>query len=331
MNKILIMRILGNDLEGLHGSNQTLTNLKFTLENEPNFNNVDKVYLLNRIYDKQKLNSIKKMIKQYNYKYVEIPFELEKFRNIKYDFKLDQINLNKINYLQNKKALNRLLYDYNHYLINNNGSRNFCIDYGKKNGYEWVFPFDSNAYLTKNYFNQIIDNLKTDTHYIVIPQIRLKDGKLVNEDILNRSKSIQIDKLKIQEPQVGFHKNSKLRFNDKLIYGCCPKAEFLRVIKVPGKWNNWYDNTKYLGIPDRPKKNVKYQMLSKVIRLNPQEIKNGSNSNKRILGLFNLVRKIRNENTIVERFSNKLNKNIEVVNLLLLVLVLLLLKKLNIY
>ena len=53
MNKFLIIRILGNDLEGLHGSNQTLTNLKFTLENEPNFNNVDKVYLLNRIYDKK--------------------------------------------------------------------------------------------------------------------------------------------------------------------------------------------------------------------------------------------------------------------------------------
>ena len=215
--------------------------------------------------------------------------------------------------------MNRLLYDYNQYLINNNGSRNFCIDYGIKNGYEWVFPFDSNAYLTQNYFNQIIEKLKADTQYIVIPQIRLKDGRLINEDILDRSKESVIDKLKIQEPQVGFHKNSKLRFNDKLIYGCCPKAEFLRVIKVPGKWNSWYDNKRYLNIPDRPKKNVKFQILSKVIRLNPQEMKNGNNSNKRILGLFNLVKKIRNENTLIEGFDNLKNKN----NLLLILVLVL--------
>lgn len=326
MNKILIMRILGNDLEGLHGSNQTLTNLKFTLENEPNFNNVDKVYLLNRIYDKKKLNLIKNLLKKFNYKYIEIPFKLEKFNNIKYDFKLDQINLNQIYEFQNKKAMNRLLYDYNQYLINNNGSRNFSIDYGIKNGYEWVFPFDSNAYLTQNYFNQIIENLKPDTHYIVIPQIRLKDGKLINEDILKKNKVVEIDNLKIQEPQVGFHKNSILRFNNKLIYGCCPKAEFLRVIKVPGKWNNWYDNKRYLNILDRPKKNVKFQILSKVIRLNPQEIKNGSNSNKRILGLFNLVKKIRNENTLIEGFDNLKNKN-NLLLILVLVFVLLLVLK----
>lgn len=314
MNNFLIIRILGNDLEGLHGSNQTITNLKFTLEHEPNFENVDKIYLLNRIYDTKKLNMIKNLLKKYNFKYVEIPFKIEEFMSIKYDLKLNQIDLNRINEFQNKKSLNQLLYKFNQYVINNNGSRNFCIDYGRKHGYEWVFPFDSNAYLTQNYFNQIIDNLKLDTHYVVIPQIRLKDGRLINEDILDRSKNNSIDKLKIQEPQVGFHKNSTLRFNDKLIYGCCPKAEFLRVIKVPGKWNNWYDNRRYLNIPDRPKKNVKFQILSKVIRLNPQEMKNGSNSNKRILGLFNLVNKIRKENMTIESFDNLKNNN----NLLLI-------------
>ena len=30
----LIIRILGNDLNGLHGNNQTITNLEFTLKNE---------------------------------------------------------------------------------------------------------------------------------------------------------------------------------------------------------------------------------------------------------------------------------------------------------
>ena len=50
MVKILIIRILGNDLEGLHGQNQTLDNLKFTLENEPKFPNCKKMFLLNRMH-----------------------------------------------------------------------------------------------------------------------------------------------------------------------------------------------------------------------------------------------------------------------------------------
>ena len=38
----LLFRILGNDLNGLHGENQTYNNLKFTLENEPEFKNTHK-------------------------------------------------------------------------------------------------------------------------------------------------------------------------------------------------------------------------------------------------------------------------------------------------
>ena len=45
----LLFRILGNDLNGLHGENQTYNNLKFTLENEPEFKNTHKIFLLNRI------------------------------------------------------------------------------------------------------------------------------------------------------------------------------------------------------------------------------------------------------------------------------------------
>ena len=53
----LIIRILGNDLSGLHGENQTYNNLKFTLENEPEFENTDKMFLLNRIYNQEKIIS----------------------------------------------------------------------------------------------------------------------------------------------------------------------------------------------------------------------------------------------------------------------------------
>tara|TARA_Y100000389_G_C17326948_1_gene446077 strand:+ start:754 stop:945 length:192 start_codon:yes stop_codon:yes gene_type:complete len=60
----LIIRILGNDLSGLHGENQTYNNLKFTLENEPEFKNTDKIFLLNRIYNQEKKKFIHRFIRK---------------------------------------------------------------------------------------------------------------------------------------------------------------------------------------------------------------------------------------------------------------------------
>ena len=57
MVKNVIIRILGNDLPGLHGANQTYNNLDFTLKYESNFLDTDKLFILNRIYDKIKKSS----------------------------------------------------------------------------------------------------------------------------------------------------------------------------------------------------------------------------------------------------------------------------------
>ena len=69
----IIIRILGNDLNGLHGSNQTYNNLKFTLENEPQFENCDKMFILNRIIDKEKKQKYIELLNKYKTKYIEIP------------------------------------------------------------------------------------------------------------------------------------------------------------------------------------------------------------------------------------------------------------------
>ena len=41
--------MLGNDLVGLHNPKQTIKNLKFTLEHEPDFPYTDKVFVLKKI------------------------------------------------------------------------------------------------------------------------------------------------------------------------------------------------------------------------------------------------------------------------------------------
>ena len=287
-NSYLIIRILGNDLQGLHGQNQTLTNLEFTLKNEHNFDDTDKIFVLNRIVDLNKKQNIIDMLNTYNVKYIDNPFSINDFN------KIPRIIINHSKYKKyNTKYIAKLLYYYNLYLINNNGARNFCIDYGKKNKYKWSFVFDSNSFLTKNSFESIINTINVKTEYLIIPQKRLKDGNLTNNAILTIDEQ-KIIELPIQEPQIAFKNTSFHKFNPSIPYGLCPKAELLRALGVKGKWSHWNDNKRFLNINDRNFNDVKCQVVSFVIRLNPGNPNNNSHNNAkaRWVGLYLLVEKI---------------------------------------
>ena len=58
--RILISRILGNDLSALHNKDQTYNNLKFTLENETDFNKLSNEYEINYLYVLNRIYSIEK-------------------------------------------------------------------------------------------------------------------------------------------------------------------------------------------------------------------------------------------------------------------------------
>lgn len=297
-NNYVIIRILGNDISTLHNENQTFDNLKFTLENEPEFKNTDKIYILNKIIDNNKKNKIIKLLKKYKTKYLEITFnyneyiELNKKHNID-DILHNDININ-IGFKQFKKIMKRLK-DYNLFIINNNGARNYALQYGKKY-YEWSFILDSNNMMTQEMFDNI--NLdKRNESYIILPQKRIGDNvTYVNETIFDKEK---ISLLPIQEPQIVFHKNSKLKFNPEIPYGSSPKAELLRVIGVPGVWSNWKDNNVIYNIKDRDISiyNEKHIVISHIVRLSPYNQNNNRKKNyrNRILGLITLIEKLNNK------------------------------------
>ena len=77
--RILFMRMLGNDLPGLHGKDQTYNNLKFTLENEPELPDTTKGYILNRIANEEELSRLKKLLSKHNVAVWEIPFNKQAF------------------------------------------------------------------------------------------------------------------------------------------------------------------------------------------------------------------------------------------------------------
>ncbi len=305
----LIIRILGNDLSGLHGENQTYNNLKFTLENEPEFENTDKVFLLNRIYNQEKKNLYIDLLKKYNKKYIVDEFDINKFNELDYIY-------------DTKNNKFRKLYNYNLYLINNNGSRNFCINYGEKNNYKWIFPLDSNSYFTEKMFSDIIYNIESDTKYLILPQVRLSNENIDNEELIGK------DYIKYRntfEPQIAFRNDCDILFNERIPYGSSPKAELLRVLRVPGKWKHWTDNYKIYGIKDRKIINDKYQILSYIIRLNSYNPNNNTKNNyyNRVNGLEKLIKQIKKENYFIEKFENKKNDNYLNYVLLFILLILL--------
>ena len=317
--KYLIVRILGNDLETLHGKNQTYNNLKFTIKNESSFINTDKLYILNRIVDKKYKQQIITLLEDTKQKYIDQPFEIEKFN------KLPEINMSYEEFKQKNPEYPKtfiyyssILKEHNLYLINNNGCRNFCIEYGKQNGYEWTFVLDSNNYFTDEYYYNIIKYISKNTHYIVIPLIRISDYGLKNKDILNSNNLNRT--FEIEEPQVAFHINSKYKFNELIPYGISPKAEFLNAIQSKGKWNNWKNNN-LINIKSRKFEDVKIQTLSKIIRLDTYNINNRIHNNnwiRRCTGLFLLIQKIKFKKVICigmyKTGTTSMNKALEILN-----------------
>jgi len=292
MNKNIIIRMLGNDLKSLHNQNQTYDNLEFTLKHEPTFKNTDKVFVLNRIVNIEKKNKIIELLNEYNIKYLDIPFDIDEFKLLKQKYPLKITNFKEFIKLNNNTQ-GLVLYYYNIYLVNNNGCRNFCIDYGKKNGYEWIFLLDSNNYLTQSLYDNIINNINEETEYISIPSKRLANHKLTNDIILSDNCDLLVNNLPIQEPQLFFKNTSKYIFNEKIPYGFSPKAEMLNALNIQGFWKNWRP-FHIFNIKQRNYTNIKTQTLSSVIRLSPNCINNGKEKNhsNRINGLFLLILEI---------------------------------------
>ena len=291
----LIFRMLGNDLLGLHGDNQTFANLLFTINHEIEFKNTDKLYVLNRIVDLNKKSQLKDLLNSKNIKYIDIPFNSTEFN------RLDVLNISfdEFKKFTHQGKIIKYLYTYNQILINNNHCRNFCIEYGKRAGYQWIFVLDSNSFFTESSYYNIIDNINPETKYLIIPQKRLKDGEYTNNNLLENP-SIEND-LPIQEPQIAFKNTSKYMFNPEIPYGAIPKAELLNAMGVKGKWNKWGSFLKYLDIKIRNINDAEFQVISSVIRLHPYNNTNkmSDNWNKRMEGLYLLIEDIQQKSNIV--------------------------------
>jgi|GEM_PF-1978812 len=237
-SKICLIRIIGNELPGLHSDNQAIENLRFILENEVSHERVDKFFILNRIVSREKRDQLKSILRKHKSKFVEIVFNPEEYRDIdEYHQDLpDQSywmnkNANSWELLCIEVAKRKLR---NKYLMNNNGARNFAIEFGFSRNYDWVFPLDGNCFFSKPQLLELchsVDRVSARVDYLVIPMERCTSN--------HPNLAYQTSSFANEEPQIAFKKTSLLRFDDKRVYGNQPKVDLLKRLGVAGVWDEW--------------------------------------------------------------------------------------------
>jgi len=219
--KIGIYRILGNDLPPRHSPLQTLSNLQFILENEQEFESCEKWWVLNRIVDQSVESNILRLLQKHNQRYFVIPFEQAEYQKIGFNLALrPQLNSEEYFALSpsaQRQRLDAAYHDKNIYVMNNNGGRNTALRHGKLR-YDWTFPFDGNIFLSDEAVAKIREGL-ANHRYIIAPMARTTGSD--NNQIL----SPEYVPKAVEEPQIGFHKESKLEFDETYRYGRRPKVQ----------------------------------------------------------------------------------------------------------
>lgn len=219
MNHVL-WRILGNDVPPRHVSGQTLQNTRFLLDNEADFEDCEKKFLLNRIEDPEAVKQLRSMLDGYDVH--EIPFEPDEYRAIG---------------LPKKRLL---------YLTNQNAARNYCLDHSE--GFDYVMPFDGGVFIRVDGWEEIttIFVLNPDDAFWAVPMSRTRTyDDITSGQIPTVKEEFKMGQggrtlIGMSEPQVVFTPRSDLRFREDLPYGKGNKAYILWQLGLAGVWDRWH-------------------------------------------------------------------------------------------
>lgn len=263
-----LYRIIGNDLPPRHAKGQSINNVKFILDNEPNFPNVEKYWIVNRIIDPAQKNEIVTLLDEYKQKYTTVPFIEKEYTKRDWDFEsFPEAELLHIKeHKEIDPGLKSLIVDQiyrhkNNYVMNNNGARNMALLEGKSNA-KWSLPWDGNCYLTEEAWQQILNTIKEKPYYkyFIVPMARILDNnKLLFSGYAPNA---------IEEPQIIFRRDTTEIFNENYRYGRRPKVEMLWRLGVPGPWDKWKNYVWDQAFPAFCEDAGKYYSAGWVARLN---------------------------------------------------------------
>ncbi len=235
----VLYRIIGNDLPPRHRSGQSLTNLRFLLENEAALPGCEKRWVVNRIADPVQESALLDLLAAHGQAVIRLPFVAEEYAQIGLDLaclpapgflstrRFARLSAKEKNRLRG--AIHRLK---NLYVMNNNGARNAALADGRPRA-KWVLPFDGNCYFTTAGWNALTTGVTTRPwlKYFAVPMTRLLDNRQLFDPAFTPVAS--------EEPQLLFRRDAAESFNPALPYGRRPKVELFWRLGIPGPWDYW--------------------------------------------------------------------------------------------
>jgi hypothetical protein len=223
--RILLWRILGNDMVPRHSATHVEDNLKYILDNEEPFAGCEKRFFLNRILDKRKEEKYHELITKQGYKVSLLQFDPEVYKNLHNDM------------------LKR------HYLIPVNTARNICIRQGFKEEFEYVLPLDGSAFFRGDGWDEFvrIASANSDTGYYALGQWRpnsydeLHSGiPILREEYAFPARGGGEQRIISQrEFAFAFTEKADYLFDEKLLFGHADKIELHYRLGIPGIWDRW--------------------------------------------------------------------------------------------
>lgn len=237
-----LIRIIGNDLYPRHKIGQSRENVAFILENEPTLEHCRKVWVVNRIFDKEELSKILSLLDTHKQEYYVIPFIEAEYKTIGLDYTclpspdfLHSEDFEKLSIGVKQRALVSMLRLKNNYVMNNNGARNYALNLGKTLA-KWALPWDGNCFMNKASWDAMVKGVLDEPYlkHFVVPMARITSNKLMldNEHVPDAS----------EEPQIIFRHDSQEKFNENFSYGRRPKVELFWRLGIPGAWDTYKDD-----------------------------------------------------------------------------------------
>lgn len=248
--RAILYRILGNDLPPRYVAGQTLAQLRFLLEYEPEFPGLEKRWLLNRIVCDDTRQACRDLLLQAGQPVEEIAYCEQEYRQVwtdlgdtPDDWHPWNPGFDELHPFDQSRTLEYIARNKNLYLMNNNAARNLAIERGLADA-AWVLPWDGGCFLPLQAW-QVLQPLleRADLSYLAVPMMRLAhNGQALAGE--------PPDDLPWDEPQLCFSRQAQQHFDPQLRYGSMPKAMLLRRLAVPGPWLEWNAGTLPWEQPD---------------------------------------------------------------------------------
>lgn len=225
-DRFALVRIVGNDLTGRHDTEQSIENTKFILENEPAFDNCEKVWILNRIVDEKMERRLSLMLEDAGRRVIRIPFVADEYSAVSNDdafVSADFMKSDALKALDHETQLRAMMAFYRPkmlYIMNVNAARNVAIE-ALRHEADWIMPWDGNCFLTAagwaDLAGSVLRNQMFDYH--AVPMVRV----VRNDEVLAGG----LGSRATEEPQLVFSRTAQERFDPAVPYARRNKVELL--------------------------------------------------------------------------------------------------------